>query len=326
MSSPKCSDHEFIAIWNNLHSAAAVAKQLGLDPTVVATRRRRIEKRHGIILAAIDPYGRKAYDQSMLVTADRIEVKLKIRDGVILVSGDQHYFPGHIPVMHKALCYLTEKIKPFAVVWNGDAADFGQISRFPSIGWENKPSLNDELECLRDRSNEVIEASVSSKHIWNAGNHDLRFESRLAQVAPEYRDIQGIHLKDHIPEWQPAWFTTVNDGEPSHTEIRHREKGGVHAGYNNTVSSGVSIVTGHDHRADVVPFDDRRGRRYAVRHGMGADSSRDAPFVHYLEGRRTNWQSGLAVLTYKDGMLLYPELALRVDEKSFQFRGEVINV
>ena len=59
---------------------------------------------------------------------------------------------------------------------------------------------------------------------------------------------------------------------------------------------------------------------------MGADSCRDPQFVNYLEGRTTNWQSGLAVLNYRDGQLLYPELALRESEDSFQFRGEVIRV
>ena len=86
------------------------------------------------------------------------------------------------------------------------------------------------------------------------------------------------------------------------------------------------MVTGHDHRAEVVPYDDRRGRRYGVRHGMGADSSRDPMFVNYLEARRGNWQSAIAILTYRGGELLQPELALRMDDNHFQFRGEVIEV
>jgi hypothetical protein len=59
---------------------------------------------------------------------------------------------------------------------------------------------------------------------------------------------------------------------------------------------------------------------------MTADSSRDSPFVNYLEGKKVNWQSAIAVLTYKNGVLLQPELALRFDEDSFQFRGEIIKV
>jgi len=260
----------------------------------------------------------------MLISDDRVEVKLEIENGVVLVAGDQHYWPGTVPTMHRAFVHLSRKMKPYAQIWNGDAFDGASISRHASIGWESKPTVKQELESVRDRSDEIMKASPGSKRIWCPGNHCLRFETRLAEVANEYRDINGIHLKDHFPEWTPAWFVTINEGQDSHTEIRHREKGGVHAGYNNTKESGVTLVTGHDHRADVVPYNDRRGRRYGVRHGMTADSSRDPQFVNYLEGKTTNWQSAFAVLTYCNGVLLQPELALKFDENSFEFRGEII--
>lgn len=314
------ADEAFVRVWAQCNGyAPEIAKALGFSGVrQVFARRKAVERRQNIIL--------KSPRDSMLVTADRVEVKLTLSDGLLLVAGDQHYWPGNIPVMHRAYCYLAKKLKPFATIWNGDAFDGSSISRWPSIGWENKPSVRQELDAVKDRSGEVMKASPGSKRIWCAGNHDLRFESRLSQHAPEYRDVQGIHLKDHLPEWTPAWFVTVNEGEDSHTEIRHREKGGVHAGYNNTVSSGVNIVTGHDHRADVVAFDDRRGRRYGVRHGMTADAARDPQFVHYLEGKKANWQSAIAVLTYRGGSLLMPELALRYDDETFEFRGELIKV
>lgn len=326
MAKSGLSDESFINLWRQNPSSIKMAELLNISHQAVSERRRRIERKYSIRLATVDDHSRKKYDQSMLVTDDRIEVKLTLMDGVIIISGDHHFWPGSVPVMHRAYCYLSKKLKPFAQVWNGDAFDGSSISRFPSIGWENKPSVQEELEAVQDRSKEVIESSPNSKRIWTAGNHDLRFESRLAANAPEYRGVKGIHLKDHIPEWTPAWFVTVNEGLPSHTEIRHRENGGVHAAYNNTLKSGVNIVTGHDHVADVKSFDDRRGRRYGVRHGMTADSCRDPQFVHYLEGRKTSWQAGLAVLTYKNGELLQPELALKWDDNSFQFRGEIIQV
>lgn len=321
---PAVSEDEFILLWNVHHSAKAVSEAIGVARENVLQRRRNIERKRGIRLLTFDH--RESYDQSMLVTADRVEVKLTLHNGFILVAGDQHYHPGNVPVMHRAFCYLAKKLKPFAIVWNGDAADFPSISRHPSIGWEKYPTVAQELETLKDRSKEIMDAAPSAKRIWNAGNHDLRFETRLATASPEYRNVTGIHLKDHFQEWTPAWFTTVNEGEASHTEIRHVENGGMHASMNNALKSGVSMVTGHDHRADVVAFDDRRGRRYGVRHGMTADSARDRPFVQYLQGKKPNWQSAFAVLTYRDGELLMPELALRRDDDSFQFRGEIIRV
>lgn len=321
------SDHQFISTWRELQSAELVAKALRLKIRGVHSRRRSVEERHGIRLPVFDPrQPQHNVSSSMLITADKVEAKLNVRNGIVLVTGDQHFWPGIVPTMHKAFCYLAKKMKPYAVVWNGDAFDGSSISRHASIGWESKPTVQQELEAVMDRSAEVMKAAPGARRIWVPGNHCLRFESRLAAVAPEYREVKGIHLKDHFPEWTPAWFVTVNADTPSHTEIRHREKGGVHASYNNTKESGVTLVTGHDHRADVVPYDDRRGRRYGVRHGMGADSSRDPQFVNYLEGKKANWQSAVAVLTYKDGQLLCPELALKFGDDSFEFRGEVVHV
>lgn len=325
MAEATCSTEEFIALWNSCHSATTMAKTLGVSIQSVTARRRRIENSHGITLAVVDC--RPKYDQShMLVTDDRTEVKLTIDNGVVLVAGDQHYWPGESPTMHKAFVLLAKKLKPFACVWNGDAFDGSSISRHASIGWESKPTVRQELEAVNDRSAEIFKAAPSAKKIWNLGNHDMRFETRLASMVPEYKDMKGIHLKDHFPEWTPAWLVTINEGTLAHTEIRHREKSGVHASYNNTKESGVTLVTGHDHRADVVPYDDRRGRRYGVRHGMTAESSRDPQFASYLEGRKVNWQSAIAVLTYRNGELLQPELALRRADGVFEFRGEIYNV
>lgn len=92
----------------------------------------------------------------------------------------------------------------------------------------------------------------------------------------------------------------------------------------NSVEAGVTIVTGHDHRADVVPYTDRRGMRYGVRTGMMAETPLGPQFRDYLEAKRNNWQSALGVLTYKDGELLQPELCLRRDYNVVEFRGERI--
>lgn len=321
MAAAACSDQEFIRFFSELQSTGQVAKALGVAPQNVLRRRRAIEKKYSIVLPQKDH--RKAYNTAT-ITDDRIEVKMDIRDGVVIVAGDQHYWPGYVPTLHRAQILLCKKLKPVLVVNNGDAFDGASVSRFSDIGHETKPTVHQEIENLKDRLDEIVKASPGAKHVWNLGNHCMRFETRLAAVAPQYANVQGMHLKDHFPAWIPAWFATINDGEPSHTEIRHREKGGIHAGYNNALHSGVSIVTGHDHRADVVRFDDRRGYRYAIRTGMLADSCRDPSFVNYLEGRKVNWQSAFVVLTYRNGRLMCPEHCWRVDDETVEFRGELL--
>ncbi len=299
---------------------AEMARKYKTGPRVVMQMRTSIEAKLGIEIEA------PPKPSTMLISADRVEVKLEIEDGYVLVAGDQHYWPGTVPVMHRAYVELSKRLKPYAQIWNGDAFDGASVSRHASIGWESKPTVKQELDVVNERSAEIRNAAPHAKRIWNLGNHDMRFETRIAADAPQYADVRGVHLKDHFPEWVPAWFCTINEGLQSHTEIRHREKGGVHAGYNNTKDSGVTLVTGHDHVAEVRAYNDRRGRRYGVRHGMTADSSRDPQFVNYLEGKLTNWQSAFAVLHYVGGKLLQPELCLKWDDDTVEWRGELVKV
>jgi hypothetical protein len=107
--------------------------------------------------------------------------------------------------------------------------------------------------------------------------------------------------------------------------IKHRLKGGVHATHNNTVNSGISTVTGHLHSLKVTPFADYRGNRFGVDTGTLADPS-GPQFVDYLEDAPTNWRSGFAVLTFRDGRLLWPELVHKYEEGKIEFRGQVIDV
>src|SRR5688572_1255397 len=117
------SDQEFIKVWRENPSVAEVSKIIGVKIRAVNYRRRTLEKKYAIRLAAYSP---KSPD-SLLITHDRVEVKIKLRTGVILATGDLHFWPDHVPVMHRAMCYLAKKLKPYAVVWNGDVADFPQI-------------------------------------------------------------------------------------------------------------------------------------------------------------------------------------------------------
>jgi hypothetical protein len=52
MASAKCSEQEFIQVWNELGSTAAVARRLGMCERAVNLRRRGIERRNNIVLAS----------------------------------------------------------------------------------------------------------------------------------------------------------------------------------------------------------------------------------------------------------------------------------
>ena len=168
--------------------------------------------------------------------------QINISDGIVVVFSDAHFWPGIISTAHRALVAFLKnhQSKIRAIICNGDALDGAQISRHPPINWEDRPSLIQEVETVKERLGEIEQAAPKAIRVWTLGNHDGRFESRLAALAPQYANIHGMHLKDHFPHWEPSWSCWINDD----VVIKHRYKGGVHATHNNTVASGKTIVTG----------------------------------------------------------------------------------
>lgn len=324
MGAPKVSDAEFIELWGTLKSATKVAAALKQPERTVHARRRRLESLNGIKLESVDARARQ-FDYRQTARAHPPRKDLGILNGTILVFSDAHFWPGIYTTAYRGLLWAIHTLKPNAVVNNGDAFDGASISRHPRIGWDSTPSVIEELKACDVALGEIEEAAKAARKntrlVWCLGNHDARFENRLAANAPQYEHVHGFSLKDHFPAWEPCWAVWNGDG----TVIKHRWKGGTHATHNNTVNSGVNFITGHLHSLKVTPFDDYHGTRYGVDTGTLADPQ-GPQFSNYLEEGPTNWRSGFAVLTFVDGQLLFPELVKVHDEKRIQFRGQLIEV
>lgn len=323
MGAPLCTDQEFIELWQTHKSAALVARALDISERNVHARRRRIEAK-GHKLEAVDQRARH-WDHRQTAHAHPKRLDLGILNGTIIAFSDAHFWPGIHTTAYCGLLWAIEQIKPHAVVNNGDSFDGASISRFPRIGWDSTPSVIEELKANELALGEIEETTRKARHnarlVWCLGNHDARFENRLAANAPQYEHVHGFSLKDHFPAWEPCW--AVWNGE--NTVIKHRMRGGVHATHNNTVNSGVNIVTGHLHSLKVTPFDDYHGTRYGVDTGTLADPG-GPQFSNYLEESPTNWRSGFVVLTFVDGRLLFPEVVKVHSPGKIEFRGQVIEV
>ena len=178
----------------------------------------------------------------------------------------------------------------------------------------------EELEAVEDHLTLLEGVAPKAKKIWPLGNHDSRYETRLATVSPEFKGIQNFHLKDHFPQWDSCWSAVIGD-----VFFKHRFKGGLHSAFNNTVWSGKSICTGHDHQLWDRAFRDYNGIRYGVDTGTLADVS-GPQFVSYTEDNPTGWNSGFYVLTFSKGRLLAPERVIVTDEDTVEFRGQQIGV
>jgi len=248
-------------------------------------------------------------------------VNVDLEDGVILVGSDAHYWPGEYTTAHAGFLRFVKELRPRMVVMNGDAFDGARISRFARIGWDKTPPLRDELKTVTARLKEIEEASGKAELYWPLGNHDARFETKLAQNDPEYEGIAGFSLKDHFPAWRPCWSVMVN----RNLLITHRWKGGKYAVANNTLNAGVSMCTGHLHSLKWIPHTDETGTRYGIDCGTLAEPV-GPQFLNYTEDNPKDWRSGFVVLTIHKGKLLTPEVAEVIGEGEISFRGTVVEV
>jgi hypothetical protein len=253
----------------------------------------------------------------------------QIRDGVVLVGSDPHYWPGEFTTCQRAFLYFVKNYepRPKAVVLNGDIFDGSRVSRFNAIGFlENRPTVAQELVICDERLTEIEDAAPKGVPlIWPLGNHDLRYESYLAANTPELRGVEGMALKDRFPRWHACWTFWVNEHTQGWLEVKHRYRGGILAVRQNALNSGINIITGHLHNMQVYRWRNRRGRMWSVDAGTLADTDGEQ-FVHYTEASETGWESGFCVITFKDGLMMKPELVVKWDENHVEFRGQLIEV
>jgi len=316
MAKSSVTEDEFIEIWKRLGSASLVAKEVGISLRQAQERRRSIENRRGISLEAFND--QRLY--KILHPEDKIRSIANI-NGSVIVFSDAHFMPDETSVAFNALLKVIKKIKPVMVVANGDILDGATISKYGPEGWQTKPTLKQELESVQYHMDAIVKACKGLGTILHrtVGNHDIRFEKRLSGLVPEFKDIQGTRLSDHLPEWTVSWSVLVNEN----TMIKHRlQHSGIHSGYNNVLKSGLSTCSGHTHLLEVKGWGDYTGRRWGISTGMLANPKSQA--FDYIEDNPVPWCSGFAILSYDNtGRLLPPELAEVIDGVAY-FRGSAI--
>jgi hypothetical protein len=312
----KCSDEEFIQLFREL-GPKGIADRLGQGQRGVYERRRTLERKYKQRI----PSPTKSSNPQPEYKEHPGRICVNVENGFVLVGSDAHYWPGPPSLMHRAFVHLCKRLKPKVVILNGDVIDACSISTHPPIGWASMPTIQQEIEAAQARLNEIELAAGKVRKLWPLGNHDSRFETKLATVAPEFAKVVGSSLSDHFPLWEPCWSVFINDN----IVVKHRYKGGMHAPHNNTVSSGRTIVTGHLHSAKVIPWDDYNGTRYGMDTGCIADPQHRA-FLDYMEDNPRNWREGIGVLELIGGKLKPPDLVLRWNSIGVIFRGEIIKV
>lgn len=311
------SAERFIQAWKDTGGDhKAIIERLGFSSTEsVSNRRLAIERKYGITLASACYHSSR---NAVLRRKNSRRIELDMRDGSILVGSDAHIWPGPLTTAQRGFLKIAERMKPDAVILNGDVFDGAKISRHPAGTWEqeSRPKVKEELDACQA----FVAQIKATRLIWTWGNHDARIEYTLAAQVPEYQGVPGFAMKDHFPEWTFCMAVFVNDN----LVIKHRLANGVHAAYNNAVKSGRSMVTGHLHSLKVTPWTDYNGTRYGVDSGTLADT--ESKQFDYAEEGPSNHRAGFVYLTIKDGRLLMPELIQVWDDSHVEFRGEIIRV
>lgn len=305
------SAEDFISAWHeNGCSPVAVAAALQCTERNVYMRRAHLQAQ-GVELPTIS--ANPAYLRTKW-TYPR-EICPRIEGGSVLIGSDLHVWPGEAPPIWHAFVAVAREIEPTAIILNGDIIDGTRISRHPRLRNQGAPRVKHEIEAAQKWLGML---PACSGRFWTLGNHDQRVDGYLANQAPEMDDFAG-DLKDRFSDWTFSYSVVINDS----VEVRHNFRAGIHAGYNNAMHSGRTMVTGHTHQLECKAIVDRNGTRYGIECGMLNDPH--APVFEYTQGSPTRWRAGFIVLTFdKRGGLLPPEIAEWRDGACW-FRGKAIS-
>jgi hypothetical protein len=316
----KVSDEDFISMWNKYGSAAQVARALDMNVRNIFARRKSIERKYSIELKSSDV---RSPTFNITIPSNGVRVNVELDNGVIMVGSDCHYYPGIISTAHRAFVHLAKELSPKMIIMNGDVFDGSSASSHSPIGWQQTPTVKQELDACQDRLSEIESVAKNAKLHWTWGNHDLRFNTRLAsQVGSAFEGVKGMNLTDHFPRWKFSTSIMVNN----HTMIKHRWHNGIHAIHNNILKSGCSFITGHLHSLKITPWTDFSAQKTRYGVDTGTMANIDDPAFFYVEDSPVNWRSGFAVLTFWEGKLMPPELCEVISEGLVYFRGKVIEI
>ena len=313
----KMTDEQLLLLWEKYQSGNKIAEATGLSLRNVMKRRKSLEDKKGIILGVDAVNGGRS--ENFFYRNHMARTDAELQNGTIFVASDCHYHPGEVSTAHKAFVKLIKKMKPDMVVMNGDVFDGATVSRYPAMGFDpvKPPTVKQEIEAVSDRLAEITKVSGNARRVWTIGNHDMRYEARLTQMAPQYEGVKGFALRDHFPEWIHCLSLMVN----KNLMIKHRYRSSVHATYLNTLHGGISICTGHLHRLQATIFGDYNGTRFGIDSGTLAEV--DGDHMSYGEDNPKNHASGFVVLTIKDQKLVYPEFCYVLDGVAY-FRGQEV--
>jgi hypothetical protein len=256
-----------------------------------------------------------AYDPDNPPESELIE-RITHLNAVAVAFSDAHWTSLRQPrsLAHEALLRAIPLVKPDILLSVGDLVDMGEQSRHDPLGWHKRIKVKEELDAAKQHLDDIMGTAPRALRFWVRGNHDDRFDKYLALHSAMFEGVDGFDFAGHFSDWRMCHRLDLNDAV-----VMHRFHGGIHAGWNNAVKAGLSFISGDTHSLEVKPMVDMRGRRYGVQTGMLADPV--WPCFGYTQGNTRLWTPGFAVLTWRNGVLMPPELCEIINGVAW-FRGQ----
>jgi len=122
-----------------------------------------------------------------------VQIPLSVKDGHVVIYSDAHFWPMVKSRAYDAMLVALRKLKPKVVIGNGDLLDGAKISKHEPIGWEDLPSVDDELYEAKQRQAEIARAAPDAEKIGltpapTTGAEVQAIVERLYQSSPKVID------------------------------------------------------------------------------------------------------------------------------------------
>ena len=248
----------------------------------------------------------------------------------MLVFSDAH-FEGHetasYKIMLEVLKDLVKSRQLKCVVANGDIMDLSILSTFAKFTLDIRPAertVQQEILDSQKQLNKIQKIINSSKYpvkqIATFGNHEMRLSKFESMWGKQFEDFEGFKMQNLFPDWEWAMSHLVDDT----VMIKHRMRGGIHTAYQNSMRSGMNIVTGHTHQLNQRTFNTYTTSSMSVQTGHLSED-----YHPYLEDNVANdWNIPISVIMIDPvEKTIHPEL-VQVNNlfRTAYFRGKKYKV
>lgn len=237
--------------------------------------------------------------------------------------------PYHDVGFARAISNFIGDLNPAGVVFIGDNVDCAAPATWnKGTAEEFAGTLQNEFDVWKEYGVQ-LRTGYSGWVGVHFGNHEKRIRSYLKNKAPAFSSLRSLQLEnlmsldelgfeglpDHY-DIAPGWVTHHGDF-CSLSDIAGRSA----SNYSSKI--GKSVITGHTHRAGIIPETYGHDGNWNWRYGVEVGHAMDPKQAGYTNGT-ANWQKAFGILdVYDNGAFIQPSLVYATPDGKFVQNGVV---